>query len=120
VEGITRNKNTGDLLAASAVKVSGQPDDQLLMEGETDADAVFSFTANPNSQYRIRAEKNNFHPDSLTLSVPQIERDTTIKVVLNLQPVFKVGDRFVLEDIYYDFDKHFIRPDAALILDELV
>jgi outer membrane protein OmpA-like peptidoglycan-associated protein len=34
--------------------------------------------------------------------------------------VFKVGDKFVLENIYYDFDKHNIRPDAALILDKLV
>src|SRR5690606_34953517 len=37
-----------------------------------------------------------------------------------LEPVFKVGDTFELENIYYDFDKYNIRPDAAAILDELV
>jgi len=39
---------------------------------------------------------------------------------LLLEPIFKVGDTFELENIYYDFDKHNIRPDAAVILDELV
>src|SRR5690606_16559219 len=66
------------------------------------------------------AEKQGYFPDSLSLSAIRTDRDTTVRVTLNLQPVYKVGDRFVLENIYYDFDKHNIRPDAALILDKLV
>src|SRR5690606_30802308 len=46
--------------------------------------------------------------------------DTTVYVTLLLQSVQKVGEKFVLEDIYYDFDKYEIRPDAALILNKLV
>src|SRR5690606_15556368 len=42
------------------------------------------------------------------------------RVTLSLQSVQQVGERFVLEDIFYDFDKHDIRPDAAVILDRLV
>ena len=39
---------------------------------------------------------------------------------MHLIPLFEVGKKFVLEDIHYDFDKHNIRSDAALILNELV
>jgi len=120
VEGLTRNRHTGNLLPGSLVSVSAEPDKQIVIKEETGMDAAFSFMANENNQYKLLAEKNGFHSDSLILSIPKVERDTVIKVAMNLQPVFKVGDRFVLENIYYDFDKHFIRPDAALILDELV
>ncbi len=33
---------------------------------------------------------------------------------------FKEGNKFELKDIYYDYDKFFIRPDAAVNLDELI
>ena len=32
----------------------------------------------------------------------------------------EIGERFVLENVYYDFDKYFIRSDAAFDLDEVV
>jgi outer membrane protein OmpA-like peptidoglycan-associated protein len=68
----------------------------------------------------LYGEKQGFFPDSLRISGLTGDKDTTIRVTLNLQPVFKKGDRFILENILYDFDKHNIRPDAAAILDKLV
>jgi outer membrane protein OmpA-like peptidoglycan-associated protein len=43
-------------------------------------------------------------------------------VVVELEPekVYKKGDLITLRDIYYDYDKSYIRPDAALVLDDLV
>lgn len=45
--------------------------------------------------------------------------DTTFYVKIQLDRIF-VGKTFRLENIYYDLDKHDIRPDAALELDKLV
>src|SRR5690606_41406528 len=49
-----------------------------------------------------------------------IQHSDTLEVALLLEPVFKVGQTFELEKIYYDFDQYAIRPDAAEVLDELV
>src|SRR5690606_2224553 len=57
---------------------------------------------------------------SAKVSTEGIVRSDTIEVALLLEPIFQVGQTFELENIYYDFDKHNIRPDAAAILDELV
>ncbi len=119
IQGLTRDKSTGNLLPVSTVTLFADVN-TLSAKGETDSAATILFAANENTTYKVLGEKQGYHADSLSIAIPRIERDTTIQVVMNLQPVFKVGDRFVLEDIYYDFDKHFIRPDAALILNELV
>lgn len=119
LEGITRNKDTGDLLPGSPVTLYG-PKGEIIARNVTDNDAEVSFTVDPTLEYRLYGEKHGFFPDSLLVSGLGGDKDTTIQVTLNLQPVFRVGDRFILEDIHYDFDKHNIRPDAALILDKLV
>src|SRR5690606_25430746 len=58
--------------------------------------------------------------DNASIEAIYPTKDTTVYVDFFLQPVHEKGIKFVLEDIYYDFDKHNIRPDAALILDKLV
>lgn len=57
-------------------------------------------------------------------SIPQVlltkpVTDTTFHIRIPLDQIF-VGKTFRLENIYYDLDKHDIRPDAALELDKLV
>jgi len=57
---------------------------------------------------------------SAKVSTQGVTTSDTLEVALLLKPIFEVGKTFELENIYYDFDKHNIRPDAAAILDELV
>jgi len=40
--------------------------------------------------------------------------------VIQLACKYKVGQTWLLKNIYYDLDKSFIRPDAAIELDKLV
>ena len=119
LEGITKDKNTGALLPGSMVTLF-DGNRSIVSRGQTDKDAKVSFSIDANTPYRLLGEKTGYFPDSLLVAGVKATKDTTIRVTLNLQPVFKVGDKFVLENIYYDFDKHNIRTDAALILDKLV
>lgn len=119
LEGITRNKGTGELLPATTVTLF-QNGKEIAAKGVTDKDGRITFTLNKGEPYRLLAEKPGYHSDSTSVESLFPTRDTTVRVVMNLQPIHKVGDKFVLENIYYDFDKHNIRKDAALILDQLV
>lgn len=90
------------------------------VEGRTD------FAVEQNAQYTISAGHENFITDSVQLHTTTYQRSDTVYTVLYLksrgvspQP-YPVGDKFELKNLYYDFDKYNIRPDAAKVLDELV
>lgn len=119
LEGLTINKKTKDLLPGATVSLFAA-NRQLLGKVQSDGSALFTFPIEENENYKLFAEKEGFHADSLRVGPIKANKDTVVKVTLALEPVFTVGDKFVLENIYYDFDKHNIRPDAALVLDQLV
>lgn len=120
LEGITRDRKTGELLPASTVTLYGLSGG-IISKGVTSADAAsISFDISPNSGFRLLGEKKGYHADSVLVAGVNPGRDTVIRYTMHLNPVLKAGDKFILENIHYDFDKHNIRPDAALILDRLV
>ena len=119
VRTVVRDKKTGELLPLSEVTLLSS-DNHIVARGKTDERAEISFTVDCNTEYRVLGEKEKYHDDTRALGAVSPVRDTTVQLTLNLQPVFKKGDKFVLENIHYDFDKHFIRKDAAEILDRLV
>lgn len=117
--GTTYNKSTNELLPATAVYLFDQ-ENSLVAKKNSDEKGEFTFEISPEMGYTIRGEKQCYHEDKVVVQAVKATKDTTIYVNLRLQPVVTVGDKFVLEDIYYDFDKDFIRKDAAIILNRLV
>ncbi|TCS84331.1 WD40 repeat protein [Anseongella ginsenosidimutans] len=86
----------------------------------TDADGNYRFELAPDARYRVRAEMDEYQlhkaEDAFTAG---LEASTTLERDLFLESLYP-GQTFVLENIYYDFDKSNIREDAALELDKLV
>ena len=117
--GTAANKSTGDLLADAAITLYGDGR-EIAAKKTTGDDGSFMFTLSPGQQYTVLGQKTGFHADSASVSTVGITRSDTLEVALLLEPVFEKGATFELENIYYDFDKHNIRPDAAVVLDELV
>ncbi|MBE8720617.1 OmpA family protein [Sphingobacterium pedocola] len=119
LEGITINKKTNELISEASLTLF-DGDRRIVAKRLGESNAAFRFELDKNTEYKVLAEKSGFHADSVNIIGVRPTKDTTIRVTLRLEPIFKVGDKFVLEDIYYDFDKHNIRKDAAVILDQLV
>ncbi len=67
-------------------------------------------------QNNSRGQTQNVTPPQNTLNPPI---DTANTVIFNGKTV-KVGETFVLENIYYDLDKYNIRPDAAVELNKVI
>ncbi|WP_244525854.1 OmpA family protein [Sphingobacterium wenxiniae] len=119
LEGLTLNRKTEELIPdASVTLYSGNR--QIVGRVRSDGKAEFRFTLDRNTDYKVLGEKQGFHADSASIAGINPARDTTLHVTLRLEPIFRVGDKFVLENIYYDFDKHNIRKDASEVLDQLV
>lgn len=119
LDGLTKDKKTGEVLPFAAIRVVDQKG-QLLRTDASDTNGKFNFEINKGEPILILADKAGYMADSVAIPSLTPSQDTTVHLVLSLQPVNKVGEKFVLENIHYDFDKHAIRPDAALILNKLV
>src|SRR5690606_6300106 len=119
LRGTTADKNTGDRLPETMVTLYDGTRSIVAKKSSTE-NGTFEFVLDRNSTYTVLGQKEKYHADSAKVSTVGITTSDTLEVALLLEPVFEVGKTFELENIYYDFDKHNTRPDAAAILDELV
>ncbi|MDR2285129.1 MAG: OmpA family protein [Sphingobacterium sp.] len=115
---VVKDKKTGEILDRAVVML--YEENKVIARGSTDNKGEIYFDIDKGLAYRVYGEREGYMADSASFNAVYPRQDTTIYLTLNLQPVNKVGEKFVLENIYYDFDQSKIRPDAALILDKLV
>lgn len=95
----------------------------------SDQSGKFTFQLEQNSEYRITGEKNGYYSTVANASTKNYDRSTTLYVnlflytqvvIINEDIIMKDGKNPMnINDIYYDFDDHRIRPDAARELDKL-
>jgi outer membrane protein OmpA-like peptidoglycan-associated protein/tetratricopeptide (TPR) repeat protein len=97
----------------------------------TDSKGFFKFQLNQNSDFEISGTKDNYYTSVSEATTKGLNRSTTlyVKLYLSIEEVI-IGETKILgketfggfefDPVYYDLDKSFIRPDAALALDKVV
>lgn len=131
------NKQTKEPIPSSLVQLTNMLENSKENQQSNEEGLVYH-TVPCNSHYRIKATKPSYQSDSTGLIFPDCLKSDTMDIILYLdRPVqkidtvkivppvkrtskFKVGDTFILNDLYYDLDKYNIRPDAAKVLDSLI
>ncbi len=124
LEVTVQDKRTHEPMEAAKVKITNltTSKDEVCM---TNKDGKCMFSLDPNTNYRIEGSKETGEPDTKYLTVTATQSTigkkapTTLYTLLELEKV-KKGVAIKVENIYYDLDKWFIRPDAAKELDKLV
>lgn len=119
LKGTTSNKATGERLPSTTVTLY-DGEREIVAKQQSNDKGTFEFVLDRDKDYMVLGKKEGYHADSAKVSTQGVSQSDTLEVALLLEPVFRVGQTFELENIYYDFDKHNIRRDAAMILDELV
>lgn len=118
LEGKVFDKQTNEPLANAIVSLTKQ-DGNTLKTSTTD-DGSFKFNLDEESDYAIEAGKTNYRTAAgEPLTTKGLTESTTLKRDMFLEAIV-IGKAIKLENIYYDFDKSDIRPDAAVELDKLV
>ena len=127
------NKKTNHPIDSSKVHLTDMLADQQQLRYTNDSGYTYH-TVLCNSHYTVKGSKQGYKSDSTGLIFPDCLKSDTMDIILYLDPPavskisppvkrtsrFKVGDTFVLNDLYYDLDKYNIRPDAAKVLDSLI
>ncbi len=83
----------------------------------TGADGGYEFEVDPSRNYDLRAEGDELATNEQTINK---NKKTKKKIVESDLSMYGTGDVFTLDNIYYDLDKYFIRPEAAKELDKVV
>ncbi|MEP2937057.1 MAG: OmpA family protein [Gilvibacter sp.] len=122
VKGVVTNAKTGELLPGARLQlfdVSNNPIGEPVVVG---ADAAYSFDVDCGSSYRLQADKKDFDPNEVLFDTPEISGELIKSIALNPVdcPSDDLGCQLVLEPIYFDLDKHFIRPDAEIELAKIL
>ena len=94
---------------------------------QADAEGGFRFEWDCRCDYEITAERSGFGPGEKWLKSAESdcgERVPAAAIYLEpapaATPVLEVGTVIELENVYYDYDRFFIRSDAAVELDRVV
>ena len=127
LQGDIKDKNTKEFLPGTTVTLY---DDRGNVAGEmvVGAKADYTFITQPNTKYKIRAVKNFYIPyEQEFITNEEGKMRYSIELFMECyddaeEIITKRQDgkvQIVLENIYFDFNKWEIKPDAARILDVL-
>jgi outer membrane protein OmpA-like peptidoglycan-associated protein/tetratricopeptide (TPR) repeat protein len=119
------NPNSGlsgyENLMGASVRVSTK--DTAFTIG-SDVDGTFFILLDTATDYSLKATKPGYFTQVASVSTKGIvlneaHPDTTLSVEMIMEKIF-TNQEIVLENIYYDLDKSFIREDAKPALNELI
>ncbi|WP_163714289.1 OmpA family protein [Mangrovibacterium lignilyticum] len=97
--------------------ISIKRDGVIVDNALTDADGYFKADIQPDRQYLVSADAENFLGTDIEFSTDGMEPGELF-YYFQLYPL-DAGTRIGINNIYYDYDKFNIRPDAARVLDRI-
>lgn len=116
-EGIVKHGETGALMDSAMVMLT-DVQGNVVASLVTDKSGRYAFPLQPNTDYRLKVEREGFFKQSTRLST----KSRANGILRNDFTLFPLAVNTVvrLDNILYDYNKWNIRPDAALELDKLV
>ena len=120
LEGVVSDAINTKPIANSIITLFNDKDEQIAYM-VTDENGFYQINIDRNKDYKIVGSQDKYIDDYRTFTSKNIQTMlTTITANLLLNPVQDVVKLAELNTIYFDFDKHNIRKDAALELDKIV
>lgn len=123
VRGVVRDKDTQELLPGALVAILDSDGNQLQMTAATEETAEYTFDVPCDSDYTLVATNDGYlRLEQPIKTVNDLDAPAIVQN-LDMEAEFKlVGDEVLvnINVIYFDFDKHNIRPDAAEELDKVI
>lgn len=120
VEGVVSDAINTNPIPNAVITLFDDEDNQIAYM-ETDENGYYEINIDRNKDYKIVASQEKYIDDYREFSSKNLRTElTSITANLLLNPVQDVVKLAELNTIYFDFDKHNIREDAALELDKIV
>lgn len=115
ISGIVKDELSGEPIPGARVRAVGS--DGKTLEVETNPMGIFGFPLGPEADYVFLAVSPGYLNGRASASTKSLSRDTQIEVSISMKSVSKPIE---IENIFYDFAKWDLRPEAKVSLDGLV
>jgi len=125
ITGVTRDVKTNEIIPGATVELKSL-DNEVLGTQVSDAQGNFSFPNQPcETAFALRASKDKYDPSEASVSTGAepdgvANKDLFLSPLLRLEVGQDLGKILNLNIIYFDFDKAYIRPDAAYELQKVI
>ncbi|KOS07303.1 cell envelope biogenesis protein OmpA [Flavobacterium akiainvivens] len=113
-----KDKKTGQVIKAASVAILDEKNN-VIETRTTDNNGVVSYSVDCNKGYALVATAADYEKNTFALPAQNGGKKDIVAELVPLESMI-VGDRIVLKDIYFDFDKSNITQKAAEELDKLV
>jgi len=121
LHGIVVEKSTQLPIPSVNIELINKTTGKKVDNAVTTVDGKFEFKLDQNTDYTVVAMKDGYYKKSADVSTVGLKVSTDMNVTLKLEMEKIIVNRpIAIENIYYDFDKWDIRPDATAGLDKLV
>ena len=119
MKGTVKNKKDLTTISGAYVLII-QSNGTHKYEPQSDENGEFFIQIDTNSTYQLQAKKDKFFKGYASASTVGMNKlSDTVEVDILLDPII-LNLAIRLDNIYYDYNKWAIRPDAAIELDKLV
>ena len=124
LEGVVTDENTGEVLSGAELVLSDAKFNEL-KRVTADANGKYNFAVNCGETYYIKTSKSAYETKETKLTIGKESGVTTqpiqlVKKVIPVQVGSNIAEVFKIKLIYFDLDKSFIRPDAAIELEKIL
>jgi len=125
ITGVTMDVKTDEILPQATVELRNIAN-EVVGTKISDNAGRFSFPdVDCNTSYIVRASKASYEPAEAIVNTTSevglvLNRDLYLKPPLKVELGDDLAKTLELNPIYFDFDKHNIRPDAALELEKVI
>lgn len=113
------DKQTKDLIYNSRINVVNNSTNEYVCPTYDTITQSYLYPIDKGQDYTIYANSKSYVEGELKLNISNDDPSMKVNKRIELEKLSK-GQIFILNNIYYDFDKHNIRTDAAMELDKLV
>ncbi len=115
ISGIVKNEKTDEPIEGASVKSVGS--DGITLETNTGKDGSFKFMLKPGTDYLFIAKVEGFLQGKERETTKSRETSMDFTTEIYLPPI---DVPITVENIFFDFDSHVLRPESMVSLDKLV
>lgn len=111
----------GDALRDVEIKVYQLSEDGetvFIQSNKTKANGSYDLVLEPNQKYLIRTYKSGFLAEEKNLQTANSPEDQNYQLDFKLKP--KLNQVFIIENIYYDFDRAGLREESKITIDTTI
>lgn len=125
IKGYVSNSRTGERVADATVVLYDEAGKKITqVQSRSNGDYLFTASLNCEKNYRVQVEKTGYLPNEKGFQTSAVSSEMIVPLDIETIDELIVEDQGLLKIkvgvIYFDLDKDFIRPDAAVELNKIV